>query len=178
MRYVAFLRGINVGGNVLIKMSDLKSMFKAAGFTNVITVGASGNVAFDAPKSDSLKVTAEIEAALKQKWKRDIFVMVRSIDSLKNLEASQPFKSIKITPNTRLYITFLKDEPQDRLKLPYTSPEKNFRILKEFDLALISILEISPKIKTPDVMLYMEKVYGKQMTTRNWNTIQKILKAA
>src|SRR4029077_19756102 len=50
-RYVAFLRGINVGGNRVLKMDDLRKAFESLGFKDVKTVLASGNVMFDAPRS-------------------------------------------------------------------------------------------------------------------------------
>src|SRR5260221_10646488 len=56
MKYIAFLRGINVGGNNLIKMSDLKKQFEDLGFTNVQTVIASGNVIFETDKKNFNKI--------------------------------------------------------------------------------------------------------------------------
>jgi uncharacterized protein (DUF1697 family) len=50
MKYVALLRGINVGGNTLIKMADLKLAVEKAGFTNVITYIASGNLIVETTK--------------------------------------------------------------------------------------------------------------------------------
>ena len=140
------------------------------------TILASGNVIFDASGSEKM-LEKKLEEILKKKWKRDIFVMVRSIDRLQKLVARNPFKGIKVTPLTRLYITFLKGEPKSRLKLPHRAKEHDFTVLLECDYALFSHLEINPKTQTPDVMKIIDQTYGKMMTTRNWNTIQKILTA-
>ena len=175
--YVAFLRGINVGGNVLIKMRDLQNVFESAGYVQVRTVLASGNVLFEAPKSPLPSLTTDIEKLLHKKFGRKIFVVLSTLKDLKNLDAADPFIGIKVTPETRRYVTVLKTIPKKHIPLPYFSPDKNFRILNESDRTLISVLTLSPALKTPDVMKLLESTYGKDMTTRNWNTIQKILKA-
>lgn len=56
-RFVALLRGINVGGNNIIKMADLKTCFEEMGFANVVTYIQSGNVLFDSNETDQLKLT-------------------------------------------------------------------------------------------------------------------------
>lgn len=63
-QYLALLRGINVGGNNIIKMADLKACFEANGFGQVATYIQSGNVLFTAPETDLPRLTAQIEAAL------------------------------------------------------------------------------------------------------------------
>ncbi len=187
MKYAAFLRGINVGGNALVKMTDLKRLMEATGFKEVKTLLASGNVVFDAPRGDAKKIATKIEAVLKKKYMRDIAVIVLSIDDLKKLDATQPFKGIKVTPETplesrkrpltgqaRLYVTFLYEKPKSHLKL---APSKVFYLTKKSDTAICSVLILTPDRSTIDLMAALEKHYGKLVTTRNWNTVQKILKA-
>ena len=60
-QYVAFLRGINVGGHVLIKMADLKKAFEMMGFENVRTILASGNVVFEYDQTDKKALTKKVE---------------------------------------------------------------------------------------------------------------------
>jgi uncharacterized protein (DUF1697 family) len=175
MKYAAFLRGVNVGGNALVKMTDLKTLLEAAGFENVQTVIASGNVIFEAKSGDDLSIERKIESALKKKYKRDVAVMVRSIDELQRMERSQPFKGITATSNTRLYVTFLSDKSLG-VKLPELPPD--LRIVRIRDKDVFAVLEISPHMKTTDSMNIIAKLFGERITTRNWNTVQKILKAA
>ena len=175
-RYAAFLRGINVGGNVLVKMADVKKIFETLGFENVQTVLASGNILFEAVEKSAKELALMIAAALEKKYKRSIGVIVRSVDDLHDLADKKPFKYIDITPATRLYITFLSEKPQTTLKIPYVSPQKDFTILAVTNSEIISVLTVTEKRGTTDAMNIIEKEFGKNVTTRNWNTIEKILK--
>jgi len=109
-RYVAFLRGINVGGHGAIKMTDLKAAFDRMGFNGVKTVLASGNVVFEAPQADEKGLRIEIESGLKKAFRRDISVLLRNRDDLRQLRSSEPFKRIEALPGVQLYVTFLSKE--------------------------------------------------------------------
>lgn len=177
-KYIAFLRGINVGGRKPVKMEDLKKTFAALGFQNVNTVLASGNVFFDTmePRADAL--VKSIEEKLKQVFGHEIGVLVRSLKELQDLAGHNPFKNVKVTPQTRLYVTFLSQKPKTRLKLPHESPGKDFKILRVSDREVCSALTLSPNWGTTDLMPVLEREFGEKITTRNWNTIAKILEAA
>jgi uncharacterized protein (DUF1697 family) len=176
IRYAAFLRGVNVGGNVLVKMADVKKLFEALGFENVQTILASGNILFESGEQSANKLASTIAAALEKKYKRAIGVIVRSIDELQKLADRRLFKNITVTPAKRLYITFLSEKPKSTLKIPYISPEKDFTILTVTNSEVISVLTVTEKRGTTDGMNIIEKEFGKNVTTRNWNTIEKILK--
>lgn len=173
--YVAFLRGINVGGNKLVKMEDLIKIFTVLGFENVQTVLASGNVVFQSAPVATKKLVLSIETALKKKLGHSISVMVRLIKNLKKLSYTKPFDAISVTRETRRYVTFISEKPKNTLKLPYVSPEKDFSILSATPTEVFSVLTLSKKRSTVDVMSIVEKEYGKNSTTRNWNTIERIL---
>ncbi len=175
MQYVAFLRGINVGGNVLMKMSDLQKAFETAGFKNVKTVLASGNVMFESDEKNPDSVTEKIEAFLKKKWKRDITVFVRTIDELEKMAALRPFKGVDVTPNTRLYVTFLYEFSRG-VKIPELPA--NVKITRMKDDAVFTVVELTQDEGTPDAMAALNKVLGPKITARNWNTIEKILSEA
>ena len=177
-RYVAFLRGINVGGNKLIRMDDLKKAFAALGFANVITILASGNVLFESKSANAEALTKQIEEKLKKVFRHEMGVMVRSVEEIHRLDASQPFKGIAVTPQTRLYVTFLSEKPASKLKIPYTAPDQSFKILRISPAEVCATLTLSPQGGTLDLMAFLEKQFGKKITTRNWNTIVRILKAA
>src|SRR5437899_1250106 len=125
-KFAAFLRGINVGGNKLIKMDDLKKCFAALGFKNVKTILASGNVLFESSDDDEDALAKKIADKLKAELGHDVGIQIRSIDEIQNLADRNPFKKIKVTPETRLYITFLPEKTKSKLKIPYASPEKDF----------------------------------------------------
>jgi len=176
--YAAFLRGINVGGHAIIKMEDLKKAFESLGLKNVRTLLASGNVLFEAPKTSVNVLTKKIEEKLAQKFKRPIGTLIRTIEELERLKKSGPFKGVKVTPQTRLYVTFLSEKPSSKLKIPYSSPDGNFRILRASETELSSVATLTPNNRTVELMAIVEKEYGKKVTTRNWNTIAKVLKTS
>lgn len=174
-KYVALLRGINVGGNKKVPMADLKKALEALKYKDVKTLLASGNVVFDAPEKDPKKVIATLEKKLEATFGFTIPVILRTHEHLQKLNKANPFKGIQVTDNTRLYVSFLSEKPATKLKIPYTSPDGNYRILLAADSEVISVLEVTPDHGTIDAMSILEKEFGKKITTRNWNTIQKLL---
>jgi uncharacterized protein (DUF1697 family) len=76
VRYVALLRGINVGGSSLVKMADLKICFEALGFQDVSTYIASGNVLFESDQDDPAHLAETIEAAIEQRFELPAMVVV------------------------------------------------------------------------------------------------------
>lgn len=170
--YVAFLRGINVGGHT-IKMDDLKKKFESFGFKNVKTLLASGNVIFETSEKDVTALKKKIEEKLKAVYGYDIETMLRSENQISELIHSDPFQKIPVTKMTRLYITFLAEKPNSTLQIPYISPQKDFTILKVTDDVIVSHLELIAR-GTIDAMNIVEKEYGKKVTTRNWNTVLRI----
>lgn len=170
--YVAFLRGINVGGHKKMPMADLKKMLEKAGFSNVKTLLASGNVLFESPVSDTKKLKEMMGKDMEKTFGFKPDIIIRTKKEIQDLVASDPFKKIKVTPMTRLYVTFVSDTPKSKLKIPYVSPEKDFTILKVTDGEVISVLELIER-GTIDAMEILEKEFGKNVTTRNWNTVVK-----
>jgi uncharacterized protein (DUF1697 family) len=177
IQYVAFLRGINVGG-VTVKMDKLKKVFEAIGFSNVKTLLASGNVLFSAPSASQSALVKKIEAKLDTAFGRAIGVLVRKIEELRRLAEANPFAGIKVTPQTRLYVTFLSEKTTSSLKIPYISSDKNFKIIRATENEVYSVATLSPNSRTVDLMSILEKEFGRKVTTRNWNTIEKVLKAS
>ena len=174
MTYIALLRGINVGGNKKVPMADLKKAFEALNFTNVKTLLNSGNVFFSSNETNVSKVTSSISNQLESKFGWTIPVIVRPQEEIKQLVDKNPFKDITITPETRLYVTFALDLSKSNLLIPYESEEKDFRILLVSNHEICSTLILSPQRGTVDLMSFIEKHFGKDVTTRNWNTIIKL----
>jgi len=173
--YAAFLRGINNLGQKPVKMAELKKAFESLGFKNVKTLLASGNVVFDSPNSSPSVLGKTIGEKLKKKLGHEIVVLVRTIGKLQRLAEMNPFKGIKMTPQTRLYVTFLSEKPKDGLKIPYLSPDKSFKLLRATESVVYSVVTLSQNGGTTDLMGFLEKQFGRKITTRNWNTIEKVL---
>jgi uncharacterized protein (DUF1697 family) len=172
--YVAFLRGINVGGRGVIPMAELRSAFEALGFKHVRTVLASGNVVFSAPGGRAAGLDRTIGPKLKDLSGRDIGVILRTHAEIRALVASRPFDGVKVTPDTRLYVTFLKDESPKAQGFAFEDPEIEVRMFGLSDREIGSVLVLSPERGTPELMRLIEQEFGRTLTTRNWNTIEKI----
>jgi len=175
-RYCAFLRGINVGGHTLIKMDELRGAFESLGFRGVKTVLASGNVVFQAHQKNVAEISGNIAGMLHRILGRDVFVIVRSLDELKELEARQPFKDVKPDAKARKFVTFLSEDLKARSRSGQLVGD-DFQVLIVSGGAVCSVLYDRPGVGTPELMSAIEKEYGRNITTRTWDTITKVLKA-
>jgi uncharacterized protein (DUF1697 family) len=174
MRYVAFLRGVNVGG-VTVKMTEAKALFESLKLTNVVTVLASGNIIFDSEKGTEESLTRTIEAGLKKKYARDIPVMLRTLNELRSMEQMRPFQGAVTGPATKLYVTFMY-EPSRGVRIP--DPDASFKIVCIKNMDAFSVVEVSESFGTVDAMTKLSKIFGPKITMRNWSTVQKVLKMA
>jgi len=175
--YAAFLRGINVGGHKLVKMDDLKKALESLGFTNVQTILASGNAVFQAPPMSASALTTRLEEKLKKTFGFEISVLIRSIKELQQLDKAKPFAGIKVTPRTRLFVTFLTEKPARSLKTPYIAPGGNFKILRVSKSEVCSVLTITNLRRGMQFMAFLDKEFGRLITTRSWSTVTRILNA-
>lgn len=175
--YVAFLRGINVGGNKQLSMARLRQALDEMGLDNVRTLLASGNVIFDDDSTDARALTAAIERQIAKTF-MDVSVVLRTRRDLQKLLDADPFKRIKVTPQTRLFVTFLSEKPRSKLKIPYLSPDRSFKILRRSNHEICSVLTLGPQwSKNLRQMDILEKEFGKKITTRTWNTVRKCCRA-
>jgi uncharacterized protein (DUF1697 family) len=110
-RYVAFLRGMNLGGR-RIKNDELRREFEALGFVDVVCFRASGNVVFGAEEGDEATLTAGIEAGLKESLGYEVPVFLRSAAELRSIAAREPFGvSLVRASKGKLQVVLLLDAP-------------------------------------------------------------------
>lgn len=171
--YIAFLRGINVSGHKIIKMTELAKMFTDLKFKNVKTYIASGNVLFDSNEKDSSKLEPKIEKEIMKTFGFDVVVFIRTKEELEKIVKLNPFAKIKIE-KPKFYVLFMK-EKFSKLKLPLLSEKYAVEIISALDNNLFCVAR-------PDVVgsggganLFIEKEHKIPATTRNWNTIIKIM---
>jgi uncharacterized protein (DUF1697 family) len=172
--YVALLRGINVGGNNLIKMLALKACFEAQGLRDVATYIQSGNVLFTAGRSNQLVLTRQIEKGLSKTFTYQSRVVVRSLEQMKAIVEEAP-KGFGGRPAAYRYdVIFLKD--------PLTADEamKSVTAKAGVDRAFAGdgVLYFS-RLISKAAQSHLSRVVGKpeyqNMTIRNWNTTGKLL---
>lgn len=171
-KYVAFLRGINLGKR-RVKNDQLLKIFTSLGFNDVKVLIASGNVLFTANDSNESRVTSTVEQALQDGLGFKVDTMLRTSDEIQAMLKAEPFDGIQVTKATRLYVTLLSEPAASKMKLPYASDDGNLRILSRTDREVFSVLTVEDGGRTVDLMAILEKEYGKRATTRNWNTIVK-----
>lgn len=154
-------------------MAELRALLEKLGFTKVQTLLNSGNVIFDS-KEDTNKLENRLTEELEKKFGFAIPVLVKKPDELKEVLDADPYQGIEVTKDIRLYMSLLKKIPEEVPQLPWKSEDGSFEILLLKNKIVCSALDVS-KIKTPDGMKIVEQIYGKDITTRNVNTINKML---
>jgi uncharacterized protein (DUF1697 family) len=178
IKYVAFLRAINVGGQRLIKMEELARIFTAAGLKNVRTYIQSGNVLFDAASANAAGLQKKIEKALRNVLGYEVPVMVRRLADIEEIVRRNPFKKIKPGADVALFVVFLSDEPQHDPELPLMSAIENIEVLDVKERAAFIVLRRKKNGMFSFPNKFVEKTLGVSGTTRNWSTVNKILKVA
>ena len=151
MRYVAFLRGINVGGHRPLKMADVRAAFEGLGFGGVVTVQASGNVVFEAGAdggADSL--AARIAGELRRAFGYPIGVVIRPLADLERLVGSHPFKGIAVGPDTRLYVTFLSHPAKNGTRIRPEAASGSLQLVEVTAGEILTAITLSPKWGTTE----------------------------
>ena len=166
-RYIAFLRGVSP---MNLKMPDLKAALEAAGFANVKTLLSSGNVAFDARKATPASLEAKIEKAVAAKTGKYFLTLVRSQEALNALLEADAFAKFKLKPGEKKVVTFLREPPEAVLKLPVEKDGGRILALKGRE-AFTVYMPGHPK--GPTFMGTLERAFGKDITTRTWDTVRK-----
>jgi len=165
-RYVAFLRGVMPTN---AKMPELKRCFEEAGFTNVRTILASGNVVFDARSASEAALERRAEAAMQASLGRSFYTIVRPADALRALLESDPYATFALAPNAKRVVSFLRAPGDAKLKLPIESD--GARILHVVDREVFTAYV--PSDKGPVFMTLIQKAFGADVTTRTWDTVGK-----
>ncbi|QYO68289.1 DUF1697 domain-containing protein [Leptolyngbya sp. 7M] len=171
-RFVALLRGINVGGNTMLKMSDLKPCLERAGLDNVVTYINSGNIGFDSDRSES-DLIGVAEAAIATEFERQVPVMIRSRSDVVRIISANPFDG-EFESHKEMHVLFLKDEmpldKQQQLIEAATPPERFAIVGREIYCHLPMGVADSLLGKS-----YIEKKLKLAVTARNWRTVQKLV---
>jgi uncharacterized protein (DUF1697 family) len=97
-RYVAFLRGVSPQN---ANMPELKASFEAAGFTAVKTLLSSGNLVFDSRVATEASVERQAEAAMQATLGRSFYTIVRRVDTLAQMLASDPYAAFAVPPQAK-----------------------------------------------------------------------------
>jgi uncharacterized protein (DUF1697 family) len=165
-RFVAFLRGVMPTN---CSMPALRACFEAAGFENVKTVLASGNVVFDAARATVRSLEARIEAATTDHLGRRFDTFVRAVAVLDALLDDDPYAAARVPDGAKRVMTFLHDVPSNEARLPIV--KDGVHIVARIDTVVFTAYEPNPH--GPVFMKMLETAYGRRTTTRTWDTVRR-----
>lgn len=151
------------------KMPQLKSCFEAAGFKDVKTVLSSGNVVFSGNAASEAALERRAEAAMAKQLGRSFYTIVRPTTALLGLLEADPFAAFRLPANAKRVVTFLREPHKAKLSLPIEVD--GARILAMNGRSAFTIYLPNPR--GPVFMTLIEKTFGKNVTTRTWETIKK-----
>lgn len=172
MKYIALLRGINVSGQKKILMADLRDLL--SDFKNVKTYIQSGNIIFDSNSKDTSKLAQQISDKIYKKYSFEVPVIVRSTEEWTFTFNNNPFLKDDAIDIKQLYVTFLSETPS----------EENIKLMKQLDYSpdvfiITKNLIYSRYPNGPGRSKMTINVFEKKLkvtaTSRNWNTVTKLL---
>ena len=165
-RYVAFLRGVSP---MNAKMPDLKRCVEAAGMTDVRTVLSSGNVVFTSAAATNAALERKLERAMERHLGRTFDTIVRQTRALQAMLDAEPHAAFALPAGAKRIVTFLRTPVTPALTLPHVSD--GVHILAMHSGAVYSAYEPNPR--GPVFMTMLERAFGKNATTRTWDTVKK-----
>jgi uncharacterized protein (DUF1697 family) len=152
------------------KMPAVKRSFERAGFTDVATVLSSGNVVFNANASYEESLERKAEAAMEKELGRAFPTLVRSVDGLRAILESDPYKAFRLPSDAKRVVTFLREPPKAKLELPVELDGARILCLKGNEAFSAYVRSA----RGPVFMTLIEKTFGKAVTTRTWETLGKV----
>ncbi|HET9596956.1 MAG TPA: DUF1697 domain-containing protein [Anaeromyxobacteraceae bacterium] len=166
-RYVAFLRGVSP---MNARMPEVRAAFEAAGFEDVRTVLASGNVIFGARRTARRSLEQRAEAAMTARLEKAFPAIVREVEALRELLASDPFAPFRLPRGAKRIVTFLRSRPRRAPALPRA--REGARLLQLVGQEVLSAYVPGPR--GPVFMQLIEETFGKDVTTRTWDTVARV----
>jgi uncharacterized protein (DUF1697 family) len=174
-KYIVFLRGINVSGQKLIKMVELRELLKINGFQNLKTYIQSGNLVFDYEGSKS-EIESKIQKLIKESYGFEVPMIVLNKEEMENIFSQNPF-NMSETDMKRFCVVFLKSKPDQNLV-------KEIEGIS-FDGEELSVIDDKIFLHCPNGFgrtklnnNFFEKKLKTEATTRNWNTCLKVKELA
>lgn len=175
IRHVAFLRGINVAGQKLIKMEELARIFASMGLRNVRTYIQCGNVIFDHASGNSVRLRKKIERTLQDVLGYEVPVILRPLADIEAIVERNPFRKIKADDDVMLCVVFLSAEPPSKPKLPLISATEKLEVFEVRDRAAFIVARRKKSGWFGFPNNFVEKELGVLATTRQVTTVRKIV---
>lgn len=177
LSYICLIRGINVGGHKVVKMDALRKSFEKMGFEDLRTYVQSGNVVFKAPKQSSVTMETGIRKRILKDFGYEVGVIVRSAEQIAEVIRANPFSKDSNNDISKFYVTFLSQVPQPTgIDILKKIPGENDR----YHCCGQEVYLYCPGGygETKFSNNALEKALSCSATTRNWNTVNKLLEMA
>jgi uncharacterized protein (DUF1697 family) len=171
-KYVAFLRGINVGGRI-VKMADLKVCLEKGGLKNVKTILQTGNVVFESDQNEA-QLKSLIEQTLTKTFSYPAKVQVLSIDNLNKTIKAYPFKAKE---GYHSYVIFIENGLEKDLAQEKSGLEGSLEQVAAGQGVVYWQVERGQTLKSTFGKILSKSKYKELNTNRNLNTLQKIASA-
>lgn len=166
MTYVALLRGIGPGNPNMTNVK-LRGVFESLGYDSVRSVISSGNVVFCTKETDSSQLEHTIQQALHDQLGIPGGTIIRTLPQLERITSKRPFGDQRHDPMHYQLVTFLKLPSKGSFDSTDVAYQSSDYICTSTDTSVV---------KTPDIMRRLEKVYGKDITSRTYQTVERIIK--
>lgn len=170
-KYVAFLRGINVGGRI-IRMVDLKKCFEDSGFKNVSTLLQSGNVLFETDSENTLSLKQRMEEALSKKFNYPAKVQIYSFEKIVKVAENYPFDVDK--RDFQSYVVFIEGNLGRELAAEVVGLDKKTEQIKQNEGIIYWKVQKGMTLKSSFSRYLVKSKYKQFNTVRNLNTLKKI----
>lgn len=174
LKYLALLRGINVGGKNIISKEDLCQLFIDLGFENVRTYIQSGNILFRSNKKNSKKLAKSIEDALSERFSYSVRAVVISYDKYKTIVESAPDSWGKDNQQNHNALFLLGDATPSQVSSELPSEKFGIEVVSLGEDAIFWSVSKENITKTSYMKLAKLQVY-QRVTIRNHNTVFKLL---
>lgn len=173
--WIAFFRGINVGGNNKLPMKELAALLEGLGLSEVRTYIQSGNVVFRSARGTAEKWSGEIRHAVAERFGFSPWVLVMDVAALRKIAEANPFPHAE-TDHKTLHLFFTAGPPAraDRAGLDaLKSPTETWTILGS-----VFYLHAPEGIGRSKLAARAERLLGVETTARNWRTVREVLTLA
>jgi uncharacterized protein (DUF1697 family) len=171
--HIALLRGVNVGGNKMVAMSDLRDLLAKLGFADARTLLQSGNLVFRSDARTGAALERLLEAEAKKRLGIEADFLVRTAKEWKAVIARNPFPAEAERDPSRLVVTFLRDAPDEpaveSLRSAIVGPE-----VVRADGRHLYVVYPNGMGRSKLTHALLEKRLGTRGTARNWNTVLKL----
>ena len=161
--------------NPAMANANLRAVCEDLGLANVSTVISSGNVVFETDVSDRAELEASLEAAWPAKLGFESTTILRTQAELENLLQMAPFGDLVHGPSSYLLVTFSKHPLQVEFETPYHPADRDYQVIAATTGELFTVTDMTGG-GVPDVMVWVESQFGKQISSRTWLTVGRILK--